>query len=66
MKIDEKVQTTIEQYFADENFNIGLFERIYEIDAYRKNISNRYAIVNDIEKKVADFYKGKFRSNHAY
>ncbi|NBK99342.1 MAG: DNA phosphorothioation system sulfurtransferase DndC, partial [Erysipelotrichia bacterium] len=42
--------------FAEENFNIDLFERIYEIEAYRKNISNRYAIINDIEKKVVDFY----------
>lgn len=47
--------------FAEENFNIDLFERIYEIEAYRKNISNRYAIINDIEKKVVDFYKGEFR-----
>lgn len=47
---------------AEENFNIDLFERIYEIEAYRKNISNRYAIVNDIEKKVIDFYKGEFRA----
>jgi len=45
----------------DEDFNIDLFERIYEIEAYRKNISNRYAIINDVEKRVVDFYKGEFR-----
>lgn len=45
----------------DEDFNMDLFERIYEIESYRKNISNRYAIINDIEKRVVDFYKGEFR-----
>lgn len=47
--------------FTEENFNIDLFERIHEIEAYRKNISNRYGILNDIEKRVVDFYKGEFR-----
>lgn len=45
----------------EENFNIDLFERIIETQAYRKNISNRYGILNDIEKRVVDFYKGEFR-----
>ena len=38
-----------------------LFERIYEIEAYRKNISTRYGIIGDIEKRIVDFYKGEFR-----
>jgi len=50
--------------FNGENFNIDLFERIYEIEAYRKNISNRYGIIGDIEKKVIDFYKGEFRETN--
>lgn len=45
----------------EDNFNIDLFERIIETQAYRKNISNRYGILNDIEKRVVDFYKGEFR-----
>ncbi len=47
--------------FDEEDFNIDLFERIYELEAYRKNISNRYGVINDIEKRVVDFYKGEFR-----
>lgn len=48
----------------EENFNIDLFERIHEIQAYRKNISNRYGVLNDIEKRVVDFYKGEFRETN--
>lgn len=44
-----------------DELNIDLFERIYEIEAYRKNISTRYGIVGDIEKRIVDFYKGQFR-----
>jgi len=44
-----------------DNFNIDLFERIYEIEAYRKNISTRYGIIGDIEKRIVDFYKGEYR-----
>lgn len=44
-----------------EEFNIDLFERLYEIEAYRKNISTRYGITSDIEKRTVDFYKGQFR-----
>lgn len=49
---------------SNEEFNIDLFERIYEIEAYRKNISTRYGILNDIEKRVVDFYKGEFRETN--
>lgn len=44
-----------------EELNIDLFERLYEIEAYRKNIATRYGIINDLEKRVVDFYKGQFR-----
>jgi len=62
--IDKSITTEAREELeaiGDEDFNIDLFERIYEIEAYRKNISNRYAIINDIEKRVVDFYKGEFR-----
>jgi len=47
-----------------DEFNIDLFERIYEIEAYRKNISTRYGVIGDIEKRVVDFYKGEFRETN--
>ena len=47
-----------------DKFNIDLFERIYEIEAYRKNISTRYGVIGDIEKRVVDFYKGEFRETN--
>jgi DNA sulfur modification protein DndC len=49
---------------GDDEFNIDLFERIYEIEAYRKNISTRYGVIGDIEKRVVDFYKGEFRETN--
>lgn len=49
----------------NDDFNIDLFERIFEVETYRKNISNRYSILNEIESKVLDFYKGEYRSNYA-
>lgn len=58
-----KLREELEVY-KDEDFNIDLFERIYEIESYRKNISNRYSIINDIEKRVVDFYKGEFRETN--
>lgn len=48
----------------DEEFNIDLFERIYEIETYRKSIATRYGIIGDIEKRIVDFYKGQFRETH--
>ncbi|WP_417327438.1 DNA phosphorothioation system sulfurtransferase DndC [Halarcobacter sp.] len=62
--LDKTLKTKLREELEEleeENFNIDLFERIYEIEAYRKNISNRYGILNDIEKRVVDFYKGEFR-----
>ncbi len=62
--MSETVQTELRtdlEALREEDFNIDLFERIYEIEAYRKNISSRYGVLNDIEKRVVDFYKGEFR-----
>jgi len=62
--MNETVQTELRtdlEALREEDFNIDLFERIYEIEAYRKNISSRYGVLNDIEKRVVDFYKGEFR-----
>ena len=61
--IQTELRTDLEK-LEEEDFNIDLFERIYEIQAYRKNISSRYGILNDIEKRVVDFYKGEFRTNY--
>ena len=47
--------------FKDEDFNIELFERIYEIESHSKNISKRYGTLKDIEKRVMDYYKGEYR-----
>ena len=52
----------LEQYAGE--INIDLFERIYELEAYRKNISSRYGITNDIEKRTVDYQKGQFREAH--
>lgn len=57
--VETPLRAKLEQY-SDE-LNIDLFERIYEIEAYRKNIGTRYAITGDIEKRVIDYYKGQFR-----
>ena len=59
----ESVETPLRSKLEEEkeHFNIDLFERIYEIEAYRKNIANRYGVIKDIEKRVVDYYKGKYR-----
>jgi DNA sulfur modification protein DndC len=51
--------------FEDEDFNIELFERIYEIETHSKNISKRNGTLKDIEKRVIDYYKGEYRSSYA-
>ncbi len=56
---DTKLSSKLQQY--QEEININLFERIYEIEMYRKSIGTRYGILNEIEKRVVDFYKGEFR-----
>jgi len=61
--MDENVETPLRTKLEniDNKVNIDLFERIYEIEAYRKNISTRYGIIKDIEKRVVDFYHGEYR-----
>ncbi len=62
--LDKLISTELRaelESFDEDDFNIDLFERIYELESYRKNISNRYGVINDIEKRVVDFYKGEFR-----
>jgi len=64
--MDKSVETPLRsklESISDE-FNIDLFERIYEIETYRKNISTRYGIIGDIEKRIVDFYKGQFRETN--
>jgi len=57
--IETPLRTKLKKY--EDKLNIDLFERIYEIEAYRKNISTRYGVIKDIEKRVVDFYKGEYR-----
>lgn len=60
--VNTPLRSHLERYASE--INIDLFERIYEIEAYRKNISNRYGITTDLEKRVVDYYKGLFREAH--
>ena len=57
--IETPLRNKIEKY--SNTLHIDLFERIYEIEAYRKNISTRYGIIKDIEKRVVNFYAGEYR-----
>jgi len=43
--------------------DLNLFERIYEIEKYRKNISNRYKISEDIRNRAMSYYKGVYSEN---
>lgn len=60
--IETPLRTKLKKY--EDKLNIDLFERIYEIEAYRKNISTRYGVIKDIEKRVVDFYKGEYRETN--
>lgn len=64
--INKTIQTPLRSKLEDvsDKFNIDLFERIYEIETYRKNISTRYGVIGDIEKRIVDFYKGEFRETN--
>ena len=64
---DKQITTPLREElesFKDEDFNIELFERIYEIEAHSKNISKRYGTLKDIEKRVLNFYKGEYRETN--
>ncbi len=58
-QVETPLRTKLEK--VSNEVDIDLFERIYEIEAYRKNISTRYGIIKDIEKRVMDFYRGEYR-----
>ncbi|MCK9477557.1 MAG: DNA phosphorothioation system sulfurtransferase DndC, partial [Candidatus Muirbacterium halophilum] len=63
----QSIQTELRkdlESIENDDFNIDLFERIFEVETYRKNISNRYSILNEIESKVLDFYKGEYRETN--
>ena len=60
--VETPLRNKLEKY--SNTLNIDLFERIYEIEAYRKNISTRYGVIKDIEKRVVDFYAGEYREAH--
>jgi len=49
--------------FGDDIVDKKLFERIYEIEKYRKNISNRYKISEDIRNRAMSYYKGAYSEN---
>jgi DNA sulfur modification protein DndC len=52
----------IKQYLDEykDTIDIKLFERIYEIEKYRKNISNRYKISEDIKDRTMNYFKGNY------
>lgn len=43
-----------------DKVDIKLFERIYEIEKYRKDISNRYKISEDIKERTMNYFKGNY------
>lgn len=52
----------IKQYLDEykDKIDIKLFERIYEIEKYRKNISNRYKISEDIKNRAMSYFQGNY------
>ena len=60
---DKIVETKhIKKYLESykDKIDVKLFERIYEIEKYRKNISNRYGISQEIKKRTLDYFKGGY------
>lgn len=59
---------TIETHEIDEvlsklnlsTYSRELFNRIYEVEKSRKNSSNRIGILNEIEERVDNYFKGQF------
>jgi len=61
--VDIKIEVNqITKYLHDykNEIDIKLFERIYEIEKYRKNISNRYKISEDIRIRTMNYFKGNY------
>jgi len=46
-----------------KNYSRKLFNRIYEVEKKRKNSSMRIGILNEIEERVNNYYKGEFVEN---
>ena len=53
-----QIKKYLEEY--KDKIDIKLFERIYEIEKYRKNISNRYKISEDIKDRTMNYFKGNY------
>lgn len=54
-EIDEVLSSIENIHYSRE-----LFNRIYEIEKSRKNNSNRMGILNEIEGRVSNYFKGEF------
>lgn len=50
----------------EDPVNKNLFLRLYEEEAYRKNIGKRYGIVNEIVSKATNFKAGEFEQTNSY
>jgi DNA sulfur modification protein DndC len=57
-EIDEVLST-----INHKNYSKELFNRIYEVEKKRKNSSIRIGILNEIEERVKNYYKGEFIEN---
>ncbi|MCK4442058.1 MAG: DNA phosphorothioation system sulfurtransferase DndC, partial [Sulfurovaceae bacterium] len=61
--LDAKIKTSDIKKYLDEYqeiIDINLFQRIYEIEKYRKDISNRYKISTDIRDRTMNYFKGNY------
>lgn len=61
--LDTKIKTSDIRNYLDEYkemIDINLFQRIYEIEKYRKDISNRYKISTDIRNRTMNYFKGNY------
>ena len=57
-EIDEVLSSITSNDYSRE-----LFNRIYEVEKQRKNSSMRIGILNEIEERVNNYYKGEFVEN---
>jgi DNA sulfur modification protein DndC len=48
---------------SHKNYSKELFNRIYEVEKKRKNSSIRIGILNEIEERVNNYYRGEFIEN---
>ena len=57
-EIDEVLSSITSKEYSRE-----LFNRIYEVEKKRKNSSMRIGILNEIEERVNNYYRGEFVEN---